>query len=180
MQQEPNLKEVFAAISYALHEELGKHLHDQESYVLTIKRGVVPPHGALRAKRCVSSLPDSSIPIANQTLTHMKEYKYKINGNEYSVAIIDLEGNTAAVEVNGVSYKVDILTEGFTAAPARPAAKPLHPPLLLPPHPQLLSPQLHSLSPPQLPPQQSLHLQVRYGRTVTAARCHPRHQGRCR
>ena len=54
----------------------------------------------------------------------MKEYKYKINGNEYSVAIIDLEGNTAAVEVNGVSYKVDILTEGFTAAPARPAAKP--------------------------------------------------------
>ena len=54
----------------------------------------------------------------------MKEYKYKINGNEYSVAIIDLEGNTAAVEVNGVSYKVDILTEGFTAAPARPAAEP--------------------------------------------------------
>ena len=54
----------------------------------------------------------------------MKEYKYKINGNEYSVAIIDLEGNTAAVEVNGVSYKVDILTEGFTAAPARPAPAP--------------------------------------------------------
>ena len=57
----------------------------------------------------------------------MKEHKYKINGNEYSVAIIDLEGNTAAVEVNGVSYKVDILTEGFTAAPARPAAKPAAP-----------------------------------------------------
>ena len=57
----------------------------------------------------------------------MKEYKYKINGNEYCVAIIDLEGNTAAVEVNGVSYKVDILTEGFTAAPARPAAKPAAP-----------------------------------------------------
>nr|WP_314687747.1 acetyl-CoA carboxylase biotin carboxyl carrier protein subunit [uncultured Porphyromonas sp.] len=57
----------------------------------------------------------------------MKEYKYKINGNEYSVAIIDLEGNTAAVEVNGVSYKVDILTEGFTAVPARPAAKPAAP-----------------------------------------------------
>lgn len=57
----------------------------------------------------------------------MKEYKYKINGNEYSVAIIDLEGNTAAVEVNGVSYKVDILTEGFTVAPARPAAKPAAP-----------------------------------------------------
>ena len=38
----------------------------------------------------------------------MKEYKYKINGNDYSVAIIDIDGTTAAVEVNGVSYKVDI------------------------------------------------------------------------
>ncbi len=37
MNQEIN-KEVFAAIAYALHEELGKHLHDHESYMLTIKR----------------------------------------------------------------------------------------------------------------------------------------------
>ena len=35
MSQEPNLKEVFVAISYALHEVLGKHLHDQESLVRT-------------------------------------------------------------------------------------------------------------------------------------------------
>ena len=54
----------------------------------------------------------------------MKEYKYKVNGNEYSVAIIDLEGDKAAVEVNGVSYQVDILTEGYTAPAPRPAAKP--------------------------------------------------------
>ena len=54
----------------------------------------------------------------------MKEYKYKINGNEYSVAIIDLEGDKAAVEVNGVSYQVDILTEGYTAPAPYPAAKP--------------------------------------------------------
>jgi len=54
----------------------------------------------------------------------MKEYKYKINGNEYSVAIIDLEGDKAAVEVNGVSYQVDILTEGYPAPAPRPAAKP--------------------------------------------------------
>ena len=54
----------------------------------------------------------------------MKEYKYKINGNEYSVAIIDLEGDKAAVEVNGVSYQVDILTDGYTAPAPRPAAKP--------------------------------------------------------
>lgn len=54
----------------------------------------------------------------------MKEYKYKINGNEYNVAIIDLEGDKAAVEVNGVSYTVDILTEGYVAPAPRPAAKP--------------------------------------------------------
>lgn len=33
-----NDKEVFVAISYALHEELGKCVHDQESFVLTIKQ----------------------------------------------------------------------------------------------------------------------------------------------
>lgn len=33
-----NEKEVFAAIAYALHEELGKYAHDQESFVLTFKR----------------------------------------------------------------------------------------------------------------------------------------------
>ena len=86
----------------------------------------------------------------------MKEYKYKINGNEYSVAIIDLEGNTAAVEVNGVSYKVDILTEGFTAAPARPAAKPAAPaapapapaPAAAPAAPQPLAPAAAPASEP--------------------------------
>ena len=54
----------------------------------------------------------------------MKEYKYKINGNEYNVAIIDLDGNKAAVEVNGVSYQVDILGDSVAAPVARPAAKP--------------------------------------------------------
>lgn len=32
-----NEKEVFAAIAYALHEELAKYMHDQESFVLTMK-----------------------------------------------------------------------------------------------------------------------------------------------
>ena len=31
----------------------------------------------------------------------MKEYKYKINGNVYKVAIGDIEDNIAHVEVNG-------------------------------------------------------------------------------
>lgn len=61
----------------------------------------------------------------------MKEYKYRINGNEYNVAVIDLDGNTAAVEVNGTSYKVDILGEELnivkrpTAAPAPTVAAPV-------------------------------------------------------
>lgn len=54
----------------------------------------------------------------------MKEYKYSINGNEYTVAIIDLDGTTAAVEVNGTSYKVDILSEGGVAPIQRPVAQP--------------------------------------------------------
>ena len=38
----------------------------------------------------------------------MKEYKYKINGNLYKVAIGDIEGNIAHVEVNGTHYKVEM------------------------------------------------------------------------
>ena len=74
----------------------------------------------------------------------MKEYKYKINGNEYSVAIIDLEGDKAAVEVNGVSYQVDILTEGYTAPAPRPAAKP---PAAPAPAPQPIAPAAPAAEP---------------------------------
>lgn len=38
----------------------------------------------------------------------MKEYKYKINGNSYKVAIGDIENNIAQVEVNGIPYKVEL------------------------------------------------------------------------
>lgn len=67
----------------------------------------------------------------------MKEYKYKINGNEYNVAIIDIDNSTAAVEVNGVSYKVDILTETFVkpqvkSTPAPVAAAPAPTPVAAP------------------------------------------------
>ena len=37
----------------------------------------------------------------------MKEYKLKINGNDYNVAIDEVEGNTAKVEVNGTPYSVE-------------------------------------------------------------------------
>lgn len=38
----------------------------------------------------------------------MKEYKYKINGNTYKVAIGDIDDNIAQVEVNGTPYKVEL------------------------------------------------------------------------
>lgn len=68
----------------------------------------------------------------------MKEYKYSINGNEYTVAVIDLDGNTAAVEVNGTSYKVDILGEELNITP-RSAAKPAAP-VAPAPQPQVAAP----------------------------------------
>lgn len=52
----------------------------------------------------------------------MKEYKYKINGTEYNVAVGDIENNVAQVTVNGAAYKVELEQ---TAAPAPAAvAKP--------------------------------------------------------
>lgn len=64
----------------------------------------------------------------------MKEYKYKINGNDYKVTIGDIEENIANIEVNGTPYKVEIeerqakkiapvATVKAAAAPAAPAVK---------------------------------------------------------
>lgn len=44
----------------------------------------------------------------------MKEYKFKINGKEYNVAVNGVEGQKADVCVNGVNYNVEI--EGAPAA----------------------------------------------------------------
>ncbi|MBB3187291.1 biotin/lipoyl-containing protein [Microbacter margulisiae] len=38
----------------------------------------------------------------------MKEYSYKINGEEYKVNIISVEDSVASVEVNGVAYQVEM------------------------------------------------------------------------
>lgn len=38
----------------------------------------------------------------------MKEYKYKINGNEYTVAVGDIEENNVQVTVNGTDYTVEL------------------------------------------------------------------------
>lgn len=38
----------------------------------------------------------------------MKEYKLKLKGKDYNVAIFSIEGKTADVSVNGIRYRVDI------------------------------------------------------------------------
>lgn len=48
----------------------------------------------------------------------MKEYRFKINGNEYNVAVNSVSGNIADVTVNGTQYMVEM----ENSAPAQPAA----------------------------------------------------------
>ena len=65
----------------------------------------------------------------------MKEYKYKINGNEYNVAVEELEGNKANVTVNGKTYEVELdrpAKPAVTKPVARPAAAPTAAPAAAP------------------------------------------------
>lgn len=48
----------------------------------------------------------------------MKEYKLKINGNEYNVDVKDLDGDVANISINGVDYEVQI--EGSLVKPKTP------------------------------------------------------------
>lgn len=47
----------------------------------------------------------------------MKEYKYKINGTDYTVGIGNIDGGTAQVEVNGTPYTVELPEQPKHAAP---------------------------------------------------------------
>ena len=56
-------------------------------------------------------------------MTVMKEYKFKINGNEYNVAINSVSGNLADVTVNGKSYQVEMdSAQAANPAPAQAQA----------------------------------------------------------
>jgi len=56
----------------------------------------------------------------------MKQYKFKINGNEYNVAVNSVSGNIADVTVNGTPYQVEMENAPATSvqqtAPAAPSA----------------------------------------------------------
>ncbi|MGP1526475.1 MAG: acetyl-CoA carboxylase biotin carboxyl carrier protein [Candidatus Cryptobacteroides sp.] len=47
----------------------------------------------------------------------MANYKFKINGNDYSVDINSIEGNVANVNVNGTDYKVEMTDIPASTAP---------------------------------------------------------------
>ncbi len=38
----------------------------------------------------------------------MKSYKFRINGNQYEVDVLDVDGNMAKIEVNGTVYDVEM------------------------------------------------------------------------
>ena len=67
----------------------------------------------------------------------MKEYKYIINGKEYSVNIENLAGNQASVTVNGKAYDVEIVGQApkKVTPVAKPAAAPAAKPAAAPAKP---------------------------------------------
>jgi biotin carboxyl carrier protein len=54
----------------------------------------------------------------------MKEYKFKINCNQYEVAINAIEGNIADVTVNGSAYTAEMENAPAAAPAPAPAAAP--------------------------------------------------------
>jgi biotin carboxyl carrier protein len=50
----------------------------------------------------------------------MKQYKFKINGTEYAVDILDVTDGLAKVAVNGAKYRVEVDGLGTTAASKTP------------------------------------------------------------
>ncbi|MCQ2333319.1 MAG: biotin/lipoyl-binding protein [Paludibacteraceae bacterium] len=57
----------------------------------------------------------------------MKEFKFKINGTEYTTSVNEKEGNITEVTVNGKTYQVEMdkpATAPKAAAKAAPAAAP--------------------------------------------------------
>ncbi len=51
----------------------------------------------------------------------MKEFSFKINGQEYKTTVEEIEAGKAAVTVNGKKYEVEVPQQAHTAA-ARPSA----------------------------------------------------------
>lgn len=63
----------------------------------------------------------------------MNKYQYKVQGVDYDVEIVDVEGNIAKVSVNGIPFEVE-LKEPIKAShmPKRPTVKPAAPTAAVP------------------------------------------------
>lgn len=103
----------------------------------------------------------------------MKNYKFKINGNDYSVDIINIEDNKAQVEVNGKAFEVEMDMTGIKV-PVAPKAAPVAAPKAAPvaaaapaaaPAPAASGAGMQVKSPL---PGTVLNIMVREGDTVTA------------
>jgi biotin carboxyl carrier protein len=74
----------------------------------------------------------------------MKNYKFTINNNNYSVHIVDIENQTAKVEVNGTSYQVEMEVEiPKPVSVHKKVVKVATPPIAIdnptqPPHPKVV------------------------------------------
>ena len=68
-----------------------------------------------------------------KTNNTMNKYQYKVQGVDYDVEIVDVEGNIAKVSVNGIPFEVE-LKEPIKAShlPKRPAVKPAAAPAAAP------------------------------------------------
>ena len=56
----------------------------------------------------------------------MKEYKFKINGKDYAVAIGEADGKMLTVNVNGADYQVELENAPVSAAAGTPAGASAH------------------------------------------------------
>ncbi len=63
----------------------------------------------------------------------MNKYQYKVQGVDYDVEIVNVEGNIAQVNVNGISFEVEL------KQPINPATMP-HKPVVTPPQPTATAP----------------------------------------
>ena len=63
----------------------------------------------------------------------MNKYQYKVQGVDYDVEIVNVEGNIAQVNVNGIPFEVEL------KQPINPATMP-HKPVVAAPRPQAAAP----------------------------------------
>ena len=76
----------------------------------------------------------------------MNKYQYKVQGVDYDVEIVNVEGNIAKVNVNGIPFEVEL------KQPINPTTMP-HKPVITPPQPTFMQEEqklrLHCLEPLQ-------------------------------